>query len=152
MDLQLKIGEIDISQIKFNEKSRDEMVKILKGLQHIYIDQEVRSALFDYLENLIPKETSKNTGRPGVDLWKIFVLGIVRLGKNCNLDGLLDLANNHIKVREMMGHMVEDRESYDMETLRRNMSLFTPEILDDINKVIVDAGHKIVVKKTKKCR
>ena len=148
IEQQMKLGEIDISQVRLNKKSRDEIEKILKGLQYLYNTPETRQKIFAYLETIVPGEMNKKTGRPGMNLWKIFVLAIVRLGKGCNLDGLLDFANNHYNVRAMMGHTsVEDRSSYDMETLRRNMQLITPEVLDDINKVIIDAGHEIVLKK-----
>ena len=35
---QMQIGEVDISQIKFDLKSRDDVPKILKGLQHLYMN------------------------------------------------------------------------------------------------------------------
>ncbi len=150
IEQQMNFGEVDISQVRLNEKSRDEMEKILKGIQYLHNTSETRQKIFGYLETIVPDEVDKKTGRPGMDLWKIFVLAIVRLGKGCNLDSLLDLANNHFNVRAIMGHQMEDQSLYDMETLRRNMQLFTPEVLDDINKVIVDAGHKIVLKKNSK--
>ena len=150
IDAQMKIGEVDISEIIFKTKSKDEMVKTLKGLQHLYMNEKVRTRLFNYLEQLVPEGISKNNGRPGMELWKVFVLAMVRLAKDCDLDGLLDLADNHIRMRAMMGHVHEDDTTYDMETMRRNMHLFTPEVLEEINKIVVDAGHKVVVKKNGK--
>ena len=35
---QMQIGEVDISQIEFDPKSRDDIPKILKGLQHLYVN------------------------------------------------------------------------------------------------------------------
>jgi hypothetical protein len=32
----MTLGEVDISQIKFDGKSRDEIPQLLRGLQHIY--------------------------------------------------------------------------------------------------------------------
>ena len=150
IDPQMKLGEIDISHVKLNPRGRDEMEKILKGLQHIYSTPEIRNEIFSYLKTIVPEETNKKTGRPGMHLWKIFVLGIVRMGKGCDIDGLHDYANNHFNVRAIMGHQRSDETGYDMETLRRNMALFNPEVLDDINQIIVKAGHKIVLKKTNK--
>ena len=66
---QMKIGEVDISEIIFKTKSRDEVVKVLKGLQHLYLNNEVRDKLFDYLERIIPKGTNKHTGRPEPEVW-----------------------------------------------------------------------------------
>ena len=150
MDAQMKFGEVDISEITFKTRSTDEMVKVLKGLQHIYMNKETRTKLFDYLERLSPEDTRTDTGRPGMNMWKVFVLAMVRLAKNSDINGLLDLADNHMRMRAMMGHTRDDDTTYDEETIRRNMQLFTPEIIDEINKIIVDAGHKIVVKKNSK--
>jgi len=36
IELQMKFWKKDISQIKFNLKSRDEIPKLLMGLQYIY--------------------------------------------------------------------------------------------------------------------
>jgi hypothetical protein len=43
---QMQIGEIDISQIKFDLKSRDDIPKILRGLQHLYMDIPLRTEIF----------------------------------------------------------------------------------------------------------
>ena len=47
---QMQIGEVDISQIKFDLKSRDDIPKILRGLQHLYMDIPLRTKLFQLLE------------------------------------------------------------------------------------------------------
>ena len=151
MEKQMRLGEIDISQLRLNDKRKDEMEKILKGLQYIYNSFETREKIFSYLETIVSDEVDRKNGRPGMHLWKIFVLAIIRLGKGCDLNSLWDYADNHYNVRAMMGHTsVDDRTSYNKETIRRNMQLFTPEVIDSINKIIVDAGHKIVLKKNEK--
>jgi len=71
IDDQIKIGEVDISNIKFDLKSRDEIPKLLMGLQSVYCNTEIRSKVFKELEKTIPKKISKTTGRPGMELWKI---------------------------------------------------------------------------------
>lgn len=35
---QMQIGEVDISTIKFNPKSRDDIPQVLMGLQYIYVN------------------------------------------------------------------------------------------------------------------
>jgi len=35
-------------------------------------------------ERLIPENVARNNGRKGMDFWKVFVLGMLRL--NCNMD------------------------------------------------------------------
>ena len=43
---QMQIGEVDIAQIKFDPKSRDDIPRILKGLQYLYLDESLRAKIF----------------------------------------------------------------------------------------------------------
>jgi len=81
IDLQMEFWKKDISHIKFDFQSQDEIHKLLMGLQHISITQEIREKIFKILNRIVPKK-SHETGRPCMDLWKILVLGTLRL--NCN--------------------------------------------------------------------
>ena len=45
----------------------------------------------------------KATGRRGLDLWQILVLGVVRLGLDAAWDRMEDLANHHTLLRQMLG-------------------------------------------------
>jgi IS5 family transposase len=144
---QKKLGQIDISKIEIDLKCRDEIPKVLLGLQHIYCDPEIREKVFKLLQELIPENISADNGRPGMDLWKILVLGCVRLTCNWNYDKLHDIANNHQTIREMMGHGVMDKDiesKYSLQALKDNVSLFTPEILERINQIVVEAGHNLL--------
>jgi hypothetical protein len=40
-----------------------------------------------------------------------------------------------------------DKSEYKVQTLKDNLRLFTPELLDEINQAVVDAGHVLVKKK-----
>ena len=53
---QMEIGETHISNIELDINSRDEIPKVLMGLQHIYGTESLREAVFDILERLVPKE------------------------------------------------------------------------------------------------
>jgi len=118
---QRKLGQVDISKIEIDLRSRDEMPKILLGLQYIYCTDEIREEVFKILEAMIPSGIDKNNGRPGMELWKILVLGCVRLNNNCNYDKLQDIANNHRTLREMLGHgLVDSDYYYRLQTLVRN--------------------------------
>lgn len=148
IDMQMKFGETAIASIKFDLKSRDEIPKLLRGLQALYCHEETRKQLFAALLQLIPPHIDTNTGRDGMDLWKIFVLGTLRLNCNWDYDKLHEMANNHDKLRKMLGHGSMDKEyQYKLQTLKDNIALFTPEILDQINQVVVKYGHEIVGKK-----
>ena len=146
-NIQRQIGEVDISQIKFDPQSRDDIPRILKGLQYLYVDPSLRSAIFQLLEQEIAPKVSKQNGRPGMTLWKIFVCGVLRLDLNVDYDRLHELVSQHGTIREMLGHGAYDRESYHFQTLKDNVGLLTPELLDKINQVVVSAGHVLVKKK-----
>jgi hypothetical protein len=146
-NLQMQIGEVDISQIKFDPKSRDDIPKILKGLQHLYVNLPLREQIFKLLEAEIAPGVSKLNGRPGMALWKIFVCGVVRLDLNEDYDRLHELVNKHSDIRKMLGHSEYDGAYYQYQTLVDNVSLFTPELLDKINQAVVSGGHALVKKK-----
>lgn len=150
IDTQLKIGEVDPSQITFDLRSRDETTKILMGLQHIYSNPKLQDEVFDILKRIIPENIDTENGRPGMALWTILVLGMIRVCCNIDFDKLKDLADYHSKIREMIGHGLFDKSSYSLQTLKDNISLFTPEILDKINQQVVHAGHKLVKPSKKK--
>src|SRR3972149_5847192 len=142
-NMQMRIGEVDISQIKFDPKSRDDVPKILRGLQHLYITASLRSQIFELLEKEISPRVNKSNGRPGMTLWKILVCGVVRLDLNTDSDRLHELVNQHLTLRQMLGHGEFDRETYHFQTLKDNVALLTPELLDKINQVVVNGGHAL---------
>ncbi len=153
IDPQLQFGEQDISAIKFDPRSRDDIPRILRGLQYIYITPKVRERVFAILAEVLPPradtqdKVSADTGRPGMAQWKILVLGALRLGLNADHDRIRELANQHATIRYMLGHGDwADESQYSLQTIRENLCLFTPEILDLINQEVVDAGHRLVKK------
>ncbi len=52
-NIQMQIGEIDVSQIKFDLRSRGDIPKVLRGLQHLYMNESLRQKVFALLENEI---------------------------------------------------------------------------------------------------
>ena len=146
---QLQLGEVDIASIQLDIHSRDDVPQILLGLQHLYTNNEVRSLIFSLLEELLPQNVSSINGRPGMHLWKILVLGVLRLNLNWDYDRLREMANQHSTIRQMLGHGFDDAEQYKLQTIKDNVSLFTPELLDKINEVVAAAGHDVVGKKKK---
>ena len=152
---QMQFGEQDISAIEFDPKSRDDIPQILRGLQYIYITPELRERVFAILAEVTPPSTidgkdapaDANTGRPGMEQWKILVLGILRLGLNADFDRVHELANQHNTIRLMLGHGDwADDTQYNLQTLKDNLRLFTPELLDRINQEVVSAGHALIKK------
>jgi IS5 family transposase len=144
-DDQLQFGEGDISSIEFDLRARAELPKLLLGLQHIYCMPELRFQVFEMLEELVPQGVAMKTGRPGMALGKIFVLGIVRLNCHWDDDKLQDMANHHQTVRLLLGpSQWEMCGTYALQTLKEHVRLFTPEGFDQINQVVVKAGHVVV--------
>ena len=158
---QMTLGQVDISAIRLDPKSRDDIPQLLRGLQYIYGEPAVREAVFKVLETVIPTRVGKGLdeaaraqpasperGRPGMEQWKILVLGVIRLGLNTDYDRLTELANEHKTLRLFLGHdgWLEDDPPYQLQTLKDNLRLFTPEILDQINQIVVKAGHQLLKK------
>lgn len=144
---QLELGATPIDEIRFNPRSRDDIPQILRGLQFIYGCSATREAVFDVLKNHIGVDINFENGRPGMDLWVLLVLGTLRLGLNCDYDRLHDLANEHKTIRAMLGHGDwRDEHLYGLQTLRDNVVLLSEEMLQDINAIVVKAGHDLVKK------
>ena len=145
IEKQLKIGQVDICNIPIDLHCRDEIPQLLLGLQTIYSNRAVRDKVFSILNEIIPKNIDTKNGRPGMELWKILVLGVIRLNCNWDFDKVHDIANNHKLIREFMGHTIfEFDQRYGLQTIKDNLSLFTPEILNRINIVVVEHGYAIV--------
>jgi len=150
---QMSIGQRDIADIKIDVSSRDDIPTILLGLQHIYTTTSLRDAVFKILEEVAPTNTdgedtkvvSINKGRPGMDQWSILVLGSLRVGLNADYDRILELANQHITLREMLGLGCFDSEKrYRLQTLKDNIKLLTPEIMDRVSAEVIRAGYQLL--------
>ena len=142
---QLQLGELSVSAITFDAYSRDDIPKLLRGLQHLYDHKEDRDVVLNLLRENILIEVDADTGRPGMSLWAVLVLGVMRLGLNCDYDRVMELANEHHTLREMLGHGWLDKEKrYGLQTIKDNVSKLTPEILDLINWVVVSKGHELL--------
>ena len=84
-------------------------------------------ALLD--EHILP-EADRTVGRPGMDLWQILVLGVLKQGLGCDFDRLHDLTNHHQTIRAFLGHGdFDDKTRYEYQTVVDNVSLLTPELL-----------------------
>jgi len=144
---QLSLGAEPIEEVKIYTKSRDEFPPLLVALQEIFKNVELNEQIFNILEERITKG-KKKTGRPGMDLWHILVLSIVRLSQNTNYDKVLDLANNHKDLRKILGvYSFVDDKKFELQTVRDNLELVTEDELYRINAVISQWGLSLFNKK-----
>ena len=139
-----------IERIRLPLKSRDELPPILAGLQWLWMHPTLKAEIFVLLEAkvLAGKQAS---GRTGMDLWQILVLGVVRLGVDADWDRLEHMANYDSLVRQMLGVSAtpwgEDAKVFGHQTLRDNVALLDDELLKEINGRIAAAGREVFAKK-----
>jgi hypothetical protein len=148
---QMNLRTVAIADVKFPLKSRDELPPVLKALQYIFITPELNEKVFHLLEQKICKD-KKQTGRKGMDLWHILVLAVVRHTLSTNWDRLEHLANYDQLVREIMGvhatAFIEDEKiEFPYQSILDNVQLIDEELLQQINLLIVQAGHSLLKKK-----
>jgi hypothetical protein len=150
---QMSIGQRDIADIQIDVPSRDGIPVILLGLQHIFTAQPLRDAVFKILEEVAPtkpdgeaaKPVSVNKGRPGMDQWSILVLGSLRVGLNTDYDRVLELADQHNTLREMLGLGCFDSDKrYRLQTLKDNLKLFTPALMGRMGVEAIRAGYQLL--------
>ncbi|MFT6240345.1 MAG: hypothetical protein ACJAQT_002432, partial [Akkermansiaceae bacterium] len=149
-DVQLALGAVPIEKVEIPTKTRDELPPILAALQWVFITPEVNREVFAVLESIQPADP-KSTGRPGMDLWQILVLGVVRLSLGCNYDRLHYVANYDSLVRQLLGQPAFDMTlEFSLTALKENLPLLTEERLAQINAIIARHGRLTLQKKTKK--
>ena len=142
-DYQLQLGQTPIEKIEIPLKSRDELPPILAGLQWIFLTPEVNDEIFQLLEQKVQGD-KQQTGRPGMDLWHILVLGITRMGLDCDYDRLEHHANYDVLLREILGlaPFKDGGRGFHQKTLSQNVCHVDEELLGRINAVVVRHGRK----------
>lgn len=139
---QRRLDTHPIGQIPLNHECRDEIVPILAALQHVYSQPQLRDEILERIASDVNGASQSDCGRPGITYWQIIVLAAVRLGCNFNYDRMQDLAENHRRLRAIMGiGDWEDDFSFSWQRIRDNVCLLSPETIHAINRMIVEAGH-----------
>ena len=151
---QLEFGITPINEVKLDFKSRHSLVPILRGLQYVFETPSINKEVFEILDKKIIGD-KKKTGRPGMDLWEILVLGTVKLNLNIDYDALHDMTNEHNALRGILGIQRSDfREGrkYSLQSLKDNVRLLDEETIYEIVDIIVKGGHELIKKKEGKER
>jgi len=133
---------LPVAEVKLNLNGRDEIIPILRALQHLYADAELRGELLRLVGKDVNKTSSRQCGRRGLSYWEIIVLAAVRQGCNLNYDKLQDLAENHRNLRLVMGigDWQEDVD-FDWRRIEDNVIKLRKETLKRLNDLVVSAGH-----------
>jgi len=121
------------------------------ALKEIYVTPKWNEQVFEILEKTIYSKNN-NTGRPGMNLWEIFVLSQVRLCQNISYDDLHYIANHDKLIRQIMG--VESTfcnvdEEFTYQRIIDNVGLLDDETVKKLNEIIISLGHDTFKKKEK---
>lgn len=144
---QLRIGQIPISSIKVNHKYRGAFPKLVLALKELFLSPEYNARIFKILEEKIISG-KKKTGRPGMDLWVMFVMAQTRLCLNTSYDELYRMANCDRMFREIMGVETEDgfeRMEFEYQNILDNVSLLDDETVLELNDVVVAMNISVLV-------
>ena len=115
--------------------------------KHLYADAGLRARLFALLEKELCPGVNLDVGRPGLDLWKIVVMGVVMQGLGCDFDRLHELVNEHRTMRKFLGHgSIWDEARYEYQTVVDNVCLLRPELLAAIGQLVVESEHRVAKK------
>ena len=107
-------------------------------------NEETREKLFSLLEEHILPDTNRKRGdAPGMELWRILVMGVLKQGLGCDFDRVHELVNQHRTVREFLGHgAFSQGDTYELQTIIDNVYLLTPELLSEIGRLVVESGPR----------
>ncbi len=140
----LRLDETPIGEIKINVKSRDDIPALLLGLQHLYVS--CREELEALLGCHVTGNRDPENGRPGMTLWRVLVMAVLKQGLDCDYDRLGELVDHHQVIRKMLQHGFLDDWTYSVRTLQDNVSLVTPALLQELNALLVREGHAVAGK------
>jgi len=141
------LGQKIVKDIYVNPKSKNAVDQLVAALKEIYCNEEYNEKIFNAIERHLPP-VDCNNGRPGMNLWTIFVLGQLRMSLGFSYEMVHNQANNHMLLRQLLG--IDDvfgNVSFEYQTIYDNVSLLSDDMLREINDIIVEFGHKEVFKK-----
>ena len=132
--------------LRLNPKSRADIPKVLRAFQVLYVDEVTRERLLALLDAHIRPDNHRDWGRPGMSLWRIFVLALFKQALDCDFDRLVELANKHEDIKVMLQFSRWHERSFEVQTVIDHVPLITPELWRKINDLIVGVGLEVVGK------
>ena len=144
-DPQMRLDCQSVLNVRLNQNCRDEIIPILKSLQHIYSQPKLRKNILAAIARDVNRDSSRKRGRKGMFYWQILVLAAVRLGCQLDYDKLQDLAEQHRALRHVMGiGDWEEQTTFDWRRIQDNLTKIRPQTIQRINHLIVAEGHRLV--------
>jgi len=142
-----------VTQVKVNLNCRDEIVPILRGLQHVYSQPQLRDEILALVAQDVNEHARGDRGRAGLDYWQIVVLAAVRLGCDLDYDKLQDLAEQHRALRQIMGvGDWQENTDFNWRRIRDNVCLLKPETIAEISHCLVAEAYQLCPDAVKKVR
>jgi hypothetical protein len=142
-----------VLNVGLNLNCRDEIIPILRALQQVYSQPQLRDEILDLVAQDVNNGSRTDRGREGLDYWQILVLASVRLGCNLDYDKLQDLAEQHRALRQIMGIGDWDEDiNFNWRRIRDNVSLVKWETIEKVSHLIVSEGHRLEPDAVKKVR
>src|SRR5262249_19160346 len=143
-DPQLRLAGTPILEVELNTGCRDEIISVLRALQHLYAQPGLRRQVVNLVGKDVNRHSSRKRGRKGMDYWHVLVLAAVRLGCNLNYDKLQDLAEQHRALRQIMGiGDWDDHVRFDWRRIRDNLDWLRPETLRKTNALVLAAAPRM---------
>ena len=140
---QQRLDSQGVLGVQLNLDCRDELIPILRALQHVYGRPELRDKILNLIAKDVNQDARDDVGREGMDYWQILVLAAVRLGCNLDYDKLQDLAEQHRALRHIMGvGDWDDENGFSWRRIRDNICQLKPATLEKISHLIVAEGHR----------
>jgi hypothetical protein len=147
---QYKLGIIPISEVEVPLNCRHQLPAVLKALQYVFVTPVLSEEIFALLEEKVCSG-KKKTGRSGMDLWHVLVLGVVRHAHNDDWDRVHYDSNYDTLLRQVLGvgsaHSGLGSVEFKRQTIIDNASLIDEDLLNKINILVAAHGQKLFKKK-----
>ncbi len=141
-------GEVGIEDIDLDLRSGDGIPALLIGLRHLCSDETFRARPFALMDEHMLPGIDRKVGRPGMEMWRILVTGVVRQGPGRDFDRLREPADGHETLRRFLGHAdVRDERRCNRRRLADNVSLLSPGLPVGVSHPVVESGHAVARKK-----
>ena len=88
----------------------------------------------------------QDTGRPGMEYWKIFVLFLFKQALHIDVDRLTELANQHQSLRQMLRLDLLGCQParFTRQAIIHNVSLVNEASWQRINAIIIEFGYTVL--------